>query len=200
MSADQGRGGIFLATPGDWVTLRLPGGDAEVAAALAEHVRRHPQLAQRQELATEVLGTLGRAARAAGVVHASASFLDLPGGPLPATLLVSLAPPSVARGGVASAGEGDGRRNLAETECLLPAGRALRREWQQAGRLSDADAVVMSYVVQYFIWTPEEQGGGMVVLTFASPAVAVTHRLRSLFHAIATSVEVDLGHRDPRPA
>lgn len=184
---------VALVTPGDWVSLRLPYTDAEAGQLLAELLARRPELEARREAVAQVLQGLEQASRAANCLWAGGTFLPLPGGPLPVTLLVNVVSRAAAGDPLdpAEAAASAGllrRRNFSSDELDLPCGRALRTEWFQAAQLEGDDTAVISFFTQYFV-TPDN-GDALFVLTFTSPAVGVAGRLRELFAAIAASLEV----------
>ncbi len=180
---------VAFIAPGNWVALRIPHTESDVDSLVAELLCRHPELEARRELVTDSLRSLGRASAVAGCVYAGGGFLPIPGGPLPVTLLVNALPPEAAATPSDLAGAASpGRRDYTVTEVELPYGKAVRAEWFQTAQLDSSDVAVISFVTQYFV-LPRE-GTGVLVLTFSSPAVALTPRLKKLFHDIARSLEV----------
>jgi hypothetical protein len=186
-------GRLFLATPGDWVAVSLPMTEGDAERLTEEAIARSPQLASRREVVAGTWRALAQAVAATRPLYAGGTFLRLPGGTLPVTLLVNAIPAGAAgdpRSVMAALGSAQrpGRRGYSEQEVELPAGPAARVRWLQATELNDAGQAVVMLVVQYFVTLHEGRGG--LVLSFSSPAVALAEKLATLFDRIARSVEI----------
>lgn len=182
---------IEFNTPGSWVALRFPHTEADVDALIAELLSRHPELEPRRDLAVSVLRTLSQVSRVANCLYAGGGFLPLPGGPMPVTLFVNALPLEAAGTPpdlmtAAATAKSPGRRDYVTTEVELRCGKAVRAEWFQAAQLASTDAAVVSFLTQYFVLPRDTDS--FLVLTFSSPAVALTRRLRKLFADIAGSL------------
>jgi hypothetical protein len=192
------RGGLAFATPGDWFAIRLPAGqvDAEQLADDLAASLQNPAISR--DGLRILIRDLVEASAALDVVCAYATVLDLPGGPLSATLVAS----------VRSMGEytldqvasemsaEDGAVKAPVVGMLdLPAGRTVRIErLREMPGSADARRPV-SFIVQYIAEGPGT--GQAVLLTFSTPAVALADQLRQLFHQIACTLRFD--GADPQP-
>lgn len=185
-------GEFTLATPGDWFSLHLPD-DAGVDALLDARIQAAPELAPQRASLRGVLEQLRGAASAAGVCYAAGTLLGTPGAALPATMTVSVHP-SLSAAAPAELVEqlrahlpADARS--ARVDAVdLPAGPAVRSEVISASGPDTGPASgAMSLVVQYFVGVPGTTR--LLVLTFATPAVALLEGLRPLFHAMARTLE-----------
>lgn len=181
-----------LATPGDWFSLHLPD-DASVDALLDARIREAPELAPQRATLRSLLEQLRTAAEATGVCYAAGVLLGTPGAALPATMTVSVHP-------TLTAGEPTElveqlrahlppqARSARVDTVDLPAGPAVRTEVIAAsGPDSGPMSGAMSLVVQYLVKVPGTTR--LLVLTFATPAVALLDGLRPLFHAMASTLE-----------
>jgi hypothetical protein len=195
-TSQAGRGGLAFATPGDWFALRLPYGQPAADRMASEVAAARPGLPIGRDMLAGMLGHMAEASVALNVVGAYATILDVPGGPLPATMLVSV------RGldGLTLdqiAGElsiADGPLPPPTVRMFdLPAGRTVRierfQEWPGAAEAPRP----LSFTVQYVAAVPA--GGQAVLMMFSTPAVALTEQLRPLFHQIACTLRFE----DPGP-
>ena len=199
MTAATGRathGGFALATPGDWFPVRLPHGQVDIGRVAGEWAAANPDLAINRDVLIRMLGHLAEASAALNVAGAYAAILDVPGGPLPATLLVSV------RGlGGLTLDEIAAEMSTADSALVpptvkmfdLPAGRTVRIErFPEWPGVAEGPRPV-SFTVQYVTVVPA--GGRAVLLMFSTPAVALAEQLRPLFHQIACTLRFE----EPEP-
>jgi hypothetical protein len=185
-SSEQVSGRLAFATPSDWFPLRVPTGrtDAEVLTGQI--------LAARPDLPREAVARMARSMVAAcaslDVLCAYTTALDVPGGPLPATVIAS----------VHSTEDLDVERfaeRMAGGAQLvwfdLPAGRAARIERLQEQPIPGRDERIVSLVVQYVTQIPRT--GDVVVLTFSTPALGLGRELQQLFHQMACTLRFGSG-------
>lgn len=195
-TSQAGRGGLAFATPGDWFPVRLPDGQADIDRMAGEVAAARPGLPIGRDVLTAMLGHLAEASAALNVAGAYATILDVPGGPLPATLLVCVR----GLGGLtldeiaAEMSIADGPTAPPTAKMFdLPAGRTVRierfREWPGAAE----GPRPVSFTVQYATVVPG--GGQAVLLMFSTPAVALAEQLRPLFHKIACTLRFE----EPEP-
>ena len=185
-SSEQLSAGLAFATPSDWFPLRVPRErtDAEV---LTEQI-----LAARPELPREAVARMARSLVAAcaslDVLCAYTTALDVPGGPLPATVVVSVHSTEdldVERFAERMAGGGQ----LIWFD--LPAGRTARMERLREQPIPGRDERIVSLVVQYVTQIPGT--GDVVVLTFSTPALGLGRELLQLFHQMACTLRFGSG-------
>ena len=132
------------------------------------------------------------AAAAVNAVGAFGTVLDSPAGPLPATVIVSVQ----ATGGSPvdqiareMAGADDAIAPPEVDTFALPAGRTIRTERLVARPAGVDGRRPVSFTVVYLTEVPEREQ--VVVLIFATPAIAQADRLRLVFHQIACSMCVN---------
>jgi len=185
--------GLAFAMPGDWLTILIPRKQAD-AARLADRVTAaRPGLAARRAAVEHMLRSLIEACTGLDVLGAYTTILDVQGGPLPATLVASVRPMgSQTLDDIARDMTGDDEDIIAPASVRifdLPAGRTVRVERFRQWARSSLDRRLASMVVQYVTEIPGT--GGVVLLTFATPAVALADQLRQVFHQIACTVRFD---------
>jgi hypothetical protein len=204
------QGGLAFATPGDWFAIRLPRErvDAdqladELATALqkpagSRDATGSPDASPSRDGLRTLIRDLVEASAALDVVCAYATVLDVPGGPLPATLVASVrSMGEYSLDQIASEMSGaDGAVKAPLVDMLdLPAGRTVRIErLREMPGTADGRRPV-SFIVQYIAEGPGS--GQAVLLTFSTPAVALADQLRQLFHQIACTLRFD--GADPQP-
>jgi hypothetical protein len=167
-------GGLGFAMPPDWVAVRVP-----------------------RRAAPQQLRILAAVFAAADVLCACTTALAVPGGPLPATLLVSSYPTGgqavdqiagrLAAGGGSATGSRVDRFDL-------PIGRTARVEWRPDRGAPEQPRRPGSLVIQYVAGIPGTANA--VILTFATPAVTLAAWLRPLFHQIAGTVRMEHPDRE----
>jgi hypothetical protein len=198
VTGQAARGGLAFATPGDWFPVRLPHGRPDVDRMAGEVTATRPGLPIRRDVLVSMLGQMAEASAALNVTGAYATILDIPGGPLPATLLVSV------RGlGGLTLDEIAAEMSTTEDSALappiakmfdLPAGRTVRIErFQEWPGAADRPRPV-SFTVQYVTVVPG--GGRAVLMMFSTPAIALTEQLRPLFHQIACTLRFEGPERE----
>lgn len=183
---------LHLLTPEDWRQLPLVDDDAlrrAVHAVVERQFRGTDSQPLLRREAEQALLDRGRSARAHGGTDLYLCYATVGGLPLAMSLLVSLLPmpdDDVSLHGVARHLEREGAR----TDVVeLASGRAVRR---QAVEVVDeltalgAPAGTESLLVDYALPGPP---GTLLLLSFASPLVAVADALAELFEAVASSVE-----------
>jgi hypothetical protein len=180
-------GQFAFATPADWVPVRLPRTQADVNRLTADIVDAYPALAGERDTVQKMLRGFGLAAVAIGAICARAAVADLPGLPLPATLLVSL---QAMGGRTLDQAAGELSEGALESSAMamfnLPAGRTARVE--RLAQLPNAVAgrPLASLSVNYITEVPDR--GQAIVLTFGTLAVAQARSLLPAFHQIACSL------------
>jgi hypothetical protein len=196
ITGQAGRGGLAFATPGDWFPVRLPDGQADIDRMADAVTAAKPGLPIGRDVLVTMLSQLAEASAMLNVAGAYATILDVPGGPLPATLVVSVR-------GLDGLTLDEIAAEMSETDSALvppivkmfdlPAGRTIRIErFQEWPGAADGPRPV-SFTVQYVTVVPG--GGQAVLLMFSTPAVALAEQLRPLFHRIACTLRFE----DPEP-
>jgi hypothetical protein len=189
-SGEQTFGGLAFATPGDWFAIRVPRERADADALASQLVAARPGLAAQRAAVDRMARGLVGACASLKVLCAYTTALDVPGGPLPATVLASVHP----MGGLTlqqiaedmSAVDGSAAPPEVVGRFDLPAGRTVRIERLEERDGLDRDRRVVLLVVQYVAEIPGT--GCAVMLTFSTPAVALAGPLRQLFHQIACTL------------
>lgn len=185
-------GEFAFATPADWFAIDLPDSPAD-AGRLARHVTAaHPGLAGQREALAEMLTSLAAAAAAVGAVGAYGALLDASGVALPATLLVTVQPAgSYALSDIAREMSGADRPDAPSATQMfdLPAGRTARTERLAEPPANGDDRRPVSFTVTYVTEVPGRDQ--VVVLTFATPALALIDQVRPVFHQIACSLLIN---------
>ncbi len=181
-----------IATPGDWFDIRLPQGEAaagELAARLADS---WPGQDSSAEELRGMVRSLVSASAALDVLCAHATVVNGHGRLLPASLVVNAFP---LRGEslhhVADQLSGGNGALAARLPRLvdLPAGRVVRVERLREWDVSASGRHPVSLVVQYVAEVPGN--GQALVLTFSTPALGMAEQLRSVFHAIASTLRFE---------
>jgi hypothetical protein len=197
-ASQAARGGLALATPGDWLAIRVPSEHSDADRLAEEAVAARPELARHREAIRDLFRTLVEACEKLPVAAAYATVLDVVGGPLPATLVVAVRPmgehslDSIAEEMSAERGEGLPPPVVGMFD--LPAGRTARierlAEWTGTGE----GRRLVSFIAQYVTEAP---GGQAAMLTFSTPAVALADQLRQLFHQIACTLRFNVPEAAP---
>jgi hypothetical protein len=187
-ASEQASGGLAFATPGDWFAIRVPRERADADALASQLVAARPELAAQSAAVDRMTRSLVDACASLHILCAYTTALDVPGGPLPATVLASVHP----MGGLTlqqvaeDMAADDGSATPAELGRFdLPAGRTVRIE-RLGERSPVRDRSLVVLVVQYVAEIPGT--GHAVMLTFSTPAVALAGPLRQLFHQIACTL------------
>jgi hypothetical protein len=191
VASPEAQPGLAFATPGNWFAIRLPKDRADADQLAGELAGVLPDMSSADAVRV-LVGDLVRACASLDVLCGYATVLDVPGGPLPASLVVNVWP----LGGytleqvAAQMSAPDRAAGPPVSGVLdLPAGRTVRverlREW--GGRVDGRHPV--SLIVQYVTAIPGT--GQAAVLTFSTPALALADRLRPLFHGIAYTLRFD---------
>jgi hypothetical protein len=184
--------GLALATPGDWFAIRLPHERADANRLMDDVLAGRPDLARHRDSLRDLLIGLIDAAETLAVAAAYATVLDVVGGPLVATLVVTVLPIGEhsldAIAAELGAQRSDGLPPTVVGMFDLPAGRTARIE-----RLTESpdigDRRLVSLIAQYVTEAP---AGQAVMLTFSTPAVALADQLRPLFHQIACTLRFEM--------
>lgn len=185
-------GGFAFATPAGWFSIDLPGSPADAGRLAGQVTVAHPELAGRREALAEMLTSLAEATEAVGAVGAYGALFDVSGVALPATLLISIQPMGAYSldeiGRELSGADQEGAPPVTRV-FDLPAGQTVRIE-----RLTEPSATgdgrrPVSFTVTYLTEVPGR--GQVVVLTFGTPATALTDQLRPVFHQIACSLLIN---------
>lgn len=182
--SEQVFAGLAFATPGDWFPVRVPRDRADADRLTGQLLAARPRLAR--DAVARLARSLVDACASLDVLCACTTALEVPGGPLPATVVASVHPlegVDVERFALRMAGGGQA------VWFNLPAGRTARierlREQPAAGR----DEAVVSLVVQYVTQVPGR--GGAAMLTFSTPALGLGRELQQLFHQMACTLRFE---------
>jgi hypothetical protein len=183
-SLQQVPGGVAFATPGDWFPLRVPRERADADVLTGQILAARPGLGR--ETVARMARSLADACAALDVLCAYTTALEVPGGPLPATVVASVHPTDgldVERFAQRMSGGGD-------VICFnLPAGRTARIERLQEQPIPGRDDRLVSLIVQYVAQIPGT--GDVVVLTFSTPALGLGRELQQLFHQMACTLRFE---------
>jgi hypothetical protein len=183
-ASEQVSGGVAFATPGDWFPLRVPRERADAEELTRQILTARPGLAP--DGVARMARSLADACAALDVLCAYTTVLEVPGGPLPATVLASVHPMGdldVERLAERMSGGG-------QPTCFsLPAGRTARIERLREQPIPGRDERLVSLVVQYVTAIPGT--GDAVVLTFSTPALGLGDQLRQLFHQMACTLRFE---------
>ena len=185
-SSEQVGGGLAFATPGDWFPLRVPRERADADALTGQILAARPDLPR--EAVARMARSLVDACASLDVLCAYTTALEVPGGPLPATVVASVHP----TGGLDVERIAEGMAGGGRAVCFdLPAGRAARIERLQEQPIPGRDERLVSLIVQYVAQIPGT--GDAVVLTFSTPALGLGRELQQLFHQMACTLRFRSG-------
>lgn len=182
--------GIAFATPADWLTIKVPRSSVDVAQLARAVAAAQPELGSRPAVERLLNGLIEICAEL-DVLGAWVNLLEVPGGLLPATLVASAHPVTgqtldeIAQD---MAGVSDAAAPPEVRLFDLPAGRMARIERLQESPREGRERLV-SLVVQYLAEIPGT--GGAMVLTFSTPALALSDQLRQVFHQIACTLRFE---------
>lgn len=184
LSTDRAPGGLAFATPGDWFPLRVPRERADADALTGQILAARPALPR--EAVARMARSLVDACASLDVLCAYTTALEVPGGPLPATVVASVHP----TGGldveqIAGQMSGGGHPVCFD----LPAGRTARIERLQEQPIPGRDDRLVSLVVHYVAQIPDTEDA--VVLTFSTPALGLGRELQQLFHQMACTLRFE---------
>jgi hypothetical protein len=182
--SEQAGGGLAFATPGHWFPLRVPRERADADVLIGQILAARPGLPR--EAVARMARSLVDACAALDVLCGYTTVIELPGGPLPATVIASVHP-----------AEGQDVERIAgqmtggdSAVCFdLPAGRTARIERLQEQPMPGRDDRLVSLIVQYVTATPDPDE--VVVLTFSTPALGLGRELQQLFHQIACTLRFE---------
>lgn len=177
-------GGLAFATPGDWFPVRVPRERADADLLTQQILAARPGL--RPDAVARMARSLVDACAALDVLCAYTTALEVPGGPLPATVMASVHPTGdldVER--LAERMSGGGQPTCFD----LPAGRTARIERLREQPVPGRDERLVSLVVQYVTAIPGT--GDAVVLTFSTPALGLGRELQQLFHQMACTLRFE---------
>lgn len=183
--SEQAGGGLAFATPGDWFPLRVPRERADADVLTGQILAARPGLPR--EAVARMARSLAAACASLDVLCAYTTALEVPGGPLPATVVATVHPAEgqdVER--IAEHMAGGGGRPVCFS---LPAGRTARIERLQEQPIPGRDDRLVSLIVQYVTEIPGTDE--VVVLTFSTPALGLGRELRQLFHQMACTLRFD---------
>lgn len=191
--------GLAFAIPADWLAIPPPREQADAARLASEVIAARPRLAGRRPAVERTIRGLIETCASLDLLGAYTTILDVPGGPLPATLVISVSPMRTQTlDGIAS-------ELSADDDVVAPpdvrtfdlsAGRTVRVERLRAWPAPSPERQLVSLVVQYVAEIPGT--GGAVLLTFATPALALADQLRQVFHQIACTIHFDGWDRSSR--
>jgi hypothetical protein len=185
---EQLPGGLAFATPGDWFPLQVPRERTDADVLTGQILAARPGL-PREAVARMARGLVDACA-SLDVLCAYTTALEVPGGPLPATVIASVHPADgldVERIAQGMAGGG-------LPVCFdLPAGRTARIERLQEQAVPGRADRVVSLIVQYVARIPSTED--VVVLTFSTPALGLGHELQQLFHQMACTLRFEPADR-----
>jgi hypothetical protein len=181
-------GGVAFVTPAGWQTIKVPRTSADIERLTSGVTAIRPGLALRRAAIERMLNGLVQACAALDVLSSLITFLDVPGGPLPATLIASAQPTgsqTVAEIAQGLAGPAGTARAPTVRMFDLPAGPTARVErWQEWP--DDTVQPLVFLVIHYVAELPGADGA--LLLTFSTPALAQVGQLRPLFHQIACTL------------
>ncbi len=184
LSTDQAPGGLAFATPGDWFPLRVPRGRADADVLTGQILAARPALPR--EAVARMARSLVDACASLDVLCAYTTALEVPGGPLPATVVASV----YSTGGLDVERIAERMSGGGHPVCFdLPAGRTARIERLQEQPIPGRDDRLVSLIVQYVAQIPGTED--VVVLTFATPALGLGRELQELFHQMACTLRFD---------
>ncbi len=188
-STGQAPGGLAFATPADWFPLRVPRERADADILTGQILTARPDLPR--EAVARMARSLVDACASLDVLCAYTTALQVPGGPLPATVVASVYPmDGLDVEQIAERMSGGGH-----PVCFnLPAGRTARIERLQEQPIRGREEQLVSLIVQYIAQIPGTDDA--VVLTFSTPALGLGRELQQLFHQMACTLRFEpAGHR-----
>ena len=199
MTARSAAAGEFaFATPADWFAIRLPRTEFDADQLASDLAVAQPGLADRRD---DLRAMLSGLSGSIAVTHAAGAYAAFPGGlgDLPATLLVSVLPmDGSALDQIGREMSGPDYPGAPSTTKMfnLPAGPAVRMERLIARSVIGDDRRPVSFTVKYVTEVPGRDQ--VIVLSFATPALALIDQLRPVFHEIACSLLINpSGHVEP---
>ena len=186
------RGAVAIATPGDWFAVRVPRQTGDADQLAEQTMTARPELASHRAALQDLLRGVVGACGTLDVAAAYTTVLDVVGGPLPATLVLTAHPLGGQTLDAVAAGiSGQDDDDLPPSPVGMfdfPAGRTARIErLLERGGAGESRRPV-SFLAQYVTEAP---GGVAVMLTFSTPALALADQLRPLFHQIACTLRFD---------
>jgi hypothetical protein len=177
-------GGLAFATPADWFPLRVPRERADAGVLTGQILAVRPGLPP--EAVARMARSLVDACASLDVLCAYTTALEVPGGPLPATVLASVHP----TGGLDVERIAEGMAGGGPAVCFdLPAGRTARIEQLREQPIPGRGDRLVCLVVQYVAQIPGT--GDAVVLTFTTPALGLGRELQQLFHQMACTLRFE---------
>jgi hypothetical protein len=179
-SREQVAGGLAFATPGDWFPLRVPRERADADALTGQILAARPALPR--EAVARMARSLVDACASLDVLCAYTTALEVPGGPLPATVVASVHP----TGGLDIERIARGMSGGGHPVCF---DRTARIERLQEQPIPGRDDRFVSLIVQYVAQIPDTDDA--VVLTFSTPALGLARELQQLFHQMACTLRFD---------
>jgi hypothetical protein len=183
-TSEQVSGGLAFATPGDWFPVRVPRERADADRLAQQILAARPGL--RPDAVTRMARSLVDACASLDVLCAYTTALEVPGGPLPATVMASVYP----TGGLDAERLAERMSGGEPPACFdLPAGRTARIERLREQPVPGRDERLVSLVVQYVTAIPGT--GDAVVLTFSTPALGLGDELQQLFHQMACTLRFE---------
>jgi len=189
-SSEQLSVGLAFATPGDWFPLRVPRERADVDVLTDQILAARPGLPR--DAVVRMAQSLVAACASLDVLCAYTTALEVPGGPLPATVVASVHPAEgLDAERMAERMAGDG-----QVVCFdLPAGRTARIERLREQPIPGRAERLVSLVVQYVTQLPGT--GDVAVLTFSTPALGLGRELQQLFHQMACTLRFEAAEDRP---
>jgi hypothetical protein len=186
------QGGLAIVIPGDWFAVRVPRETSDADQLVEQAMTARPELADHRDALRNLIRGVVAACEKIDAVAAYAAVLDVVGGPLPATLVLTAHPmgghtlDAVAAEISRQPEEGLPAPSVGMFD--LPAGRTARVERLAEGADNGKGRRPVSFLAQYVTEAP---GGMAIMLTFSTPALALADQLRPLFHQIACTLRFE---------
>jgi hypothetical protein len=183
----------WLAVPSDWWRIDLDPRRRvrSVRALLDRQFAGHDDLARLRRQTEANLVHQAEEAAAGGGIELFVTTEPVAGVPLPATLLVSLAPPAPDPGVVTPS---DLVTHLAATHPAeqatladLPAGLAVRHRYRAVSQPDPDEAEIVSVNLTTYLAVPEGEGA-YLMLSFSTPVEPLGDAMAGLFDAISATV------------
>jgi hypothetical protein len=191
-ASEQVSGGLAFATPGDWFPVRIPTGQVDADLLTGQILAARPALPR--DSVARLVRSLVDACAALDVLCAYTTVLEVPGGPLPATVIASVNP----AGGLDVEQLAERMSGEKQPVCFdLPAGHTARIERLLEQPVPGRDERIVSLVVQYVTLIPGT--GSAAVLTSSTPALGLGRELRELFHQMACTLRFEPAEEEDRP-